>query len=203
MARVEAAVRSRQLIAAARDVLSREGVARTPLRAVAAEGEVPLGTLQYVFPSRELLLRAVIEDMVNEIGDVFPDSAEIEGGLANAIREGIRAFWKRLASNRKLQLMQYELTVYALRTEGQEDLARWQYESYAEVVAAWCAQAAEAAGEEAAIPLPQLARIMVACVDGLILQYVCDPDDERADQDLERIIDMLVGLAAPRPAKKR
>ncbi len=32
MARVEAAVRSRQLIAAARDVLSREGVARTPLR---------------------------------------------------------------------------------------------------------------------------------------------------------------------------
>ncbi|MGV9711903.1 TetR/AcrR family transcriptional regulator [Gordonia sp. NPDC003424] len=203
MARVEASVRSRQLVAAAREVLARDGVANTPLRAVAAEGDVPLGTLQYVFPSRELLLRAVIEDVVTEIGEVFTSSAPTGEGLAHAIREGVRAFWKELVSNRDLQIMQYELTMYSLRTQGQEQLARWRYESYADVVAAWCTEAAEAAGEVSAIPLPQFARIMVACIDGLILQYVCDPDDARAEDDLEKIIEMLVGLAAPRPATTR
>lgn len=200
MARVEPAVRSRQLIAAARDVLSRDGVANTPLRAVAAAGAVPLGTMQYVFPTRELLLRAVIEDVVTEIGEVFTTSAPTGEGLAHAIRNGLRAFWERLASNRNLQIMQYELTMYSLRTDGQEELARWQYSSYADVVAEWCAKEARAAGEVAAIPLPQLGRMIVACIDGLILQYVCDPDDERADRDLETMIEMLVGLAAPRSA---
>ncbi len=200
MARVEPAVRSRQLIAAARDVLSRDGVANTPLRAVAAEAEVPLGTMQYVFSTREALLRAVIEDVVTEIGTVFTESAPTGQGLAYAIREGIRAFWRTLVSNRDLQIMQYELTTYSLRAQGQEELAKWQYESYADVVARWCTEAADAAGEDVAIPMPQLARIMVACIDGLILQYVCDPDDARADRDLSAVIDMLVGLAAPRPA---
>lgn len=199
MARVESAVRTRQLVAAAREVLSREGVANTPLRAIAAEGKVPLGTLQYVFPSRELLLRAVIENVVTEIGEVFAASGHTGDGLAQAIREGIRQFWRRLVSDRDLQVMQYELTMYALRADGQGDLARRQYESYADVVATWCADAATAAGEVAAVPLPQLARVMVACVDGLILQYICDPDDQRADADLEAVIEMLVGLAAPRP----
>lgn len=201
MARVEAAVRSRQLVAAAREVLARDGVANTPLRAVAAEGDVPLGTMQYVFPTRELLLRAVIEDVVTEIRDVFTSSAHTGDGLAHALRVGLRAFWDGLVSNRNLQIMQYELTMYSLRTEGQEELARWQYESYADVVADWCAQATASADEVCAIPLPQLARIMLACIDGLILQYVCDPDDQRANQDLETIIEMLIGVAAPRPAK--
>lgn len=200
MARVDPAVRSRQLVEAAREVLSREGVANTSLRAVAAEAGVPLGTMQYVFPTRESLLRAVIEDVVNEIDCVFADNEHAGAGLEPALRDGLRAFWNRLAGNRNLQVMQYELTTYALRTAGQEELARWQYASYTRVVATWCARAASSAGEVSAIPLDRLARIAVASVDGLILQYVCDPDDARADRDLETVIDTLVALAAPRPA---
>ena len=67
MVYVEAAVRRRQLVASARSVLMRDGVARTSLRAIAEEAGIPLGTLQYVFPSKELLLRAVIEDVVEEL----------------------------------------------------------------------------------------------------------------------------------------
>lgn len=35
------------------------------MRAVSAEAGVPLGTLQYVFPSKQGLLKAVIGDVVN------------------------------------------------------------------------------------------------------------------------------------------
>ena len=193
---VEATVRRRQLVAAARVALCRDGVAGTSLRAVATEAGVPLGTLQYVFPSKELLLRAVIEDVVDEIAGVLEESAELERGLAHAIRQGLTSFWSRLVSGqRNLQIMQYELTMYALRAAGQESLARWQYQRYAGVVADWCQRAARNAGETCAVPFDLLARVTVANVDGLIMQHVCDPNEARSRQDLEATIEMLVSLA--------
>ncbi|GAA1502905.1 TetR/AcrR family transcriptional regulator [Nocardioides humi] len=201
MAYVEASVRRRQLVAAARSALAREGVARTSLRAVAAEAGVPLGTMQYVFPSKKELLRAVIEDVVDEIADVLEKATETDRGLEHAIRRGLAAFWKELVSGRtNLQVMQYELTMYALRTPGQEELARWQYERYAEVVAAWCQQAATHAGETCAVPFARLARVIVASIDGLILQHVCNPSPTRARGDLDAVADMVVALAAIAPA---
>lgn len=92
-------------------------------------------------------------------------------------------------------MLQYELTMYALRTSGHEELARLQYRRYADVVAQWCREAAEQAGETAAVSFDHLARMIVAGVDGLILQYVCDPDDARAREGREALADMAIGLA--------
>jgi len=199
MVYVEAAVRRRQLVASAQVVLMRDGVARTSLRRIAAEAGIPLGTLQYVFPSKELLLRAVIEEVVEEIAALLREDVELGGGLEGAIRHGVSTFWSRLvAEERDLQLMQYELTTYALRTAGQEDLARWQYERYCGVVAAWLQEAADNAGETSAVPLDRLGRVMVAGIDGLILQHVCDPDASRSREDLDAMIEMIVGLTGVR-----
>lgn len=193
---VEASVRSRQFVAAARRVMSRQGVASTALRAVAAEAEVPLGTLQYVFPSKELLLRAVIEDVIDEIAAVLTDAVEINSGLAHAIRQGLTVFWSELVVDQiNLQLMQFELLNYALRQPGLEHLAQWQYQRYAEAIAAWCEAAATHAGERSAVPYDRLARIILAGVDGLTLQYACDPDNQRARADLDTVAEMVIALA--------
>ncbi|WP_431903205.1 TetR/AcrR family transcriptional regulator [Amycolatopsis thermoflava] len=193
---LEAAVRRQQFIAAARTALATHGVTRTSLRVVAAEAGVPLATMQYVFPSKQKLLRAVIENVVDEIAHVLADSAATDQGLANAIRQGLDTFWGRLVRNgRELQLLQYELTMYALRTPGHEDLARLQYERYAAVVADWCRHAAEQAGETTAVSFDHLARMIVAGVDGLILQYVCDPDEARAREGLATLAEMAQALA--------
>ena len=193
---VEAAVRRTQFIAAARAALAAHGVAKTSLRVVAARADVPLATMQYVFPSKEKLLRAVIEDVVDEIAGVLQVSAATDQGLENAIRQGLDTFWGKLVEGgRELQLLQYELTMYALRTPGHEELARLQYRRYADVVAQWCREAAEQAGETAAVSFDHLARMIVAGVDGLILQYVCDPDDARAREGREALADMAIGLA--------
>lgn len=196
---VQAAVRSKQLVSAARTVLCRDGVSRTSLRMIAAEAGVPLGTLQHVFPSKEQLLRAVIEDVVDDIAGVLKRSAEVDRGLAHAIGGGLTNFWNELVNNHNdLQLVLYELVTHALRTPGLESLARAQYDLYERIVAQWCQEAAAAAGEQCAIPYGRLARIIVANVDGLVLQYVCDPDAARAREDLDTVIGMIVGLAAPR-----
>ena len=200
MAYVKASLRSAQLIEAARQVLARDGVQGTTLRGVASEAGVPLGTLHYVFPSKEQLLRGVIEHVTDEIAQVLEDAAHTDQGLEHAIRAGLDTFWTRLvADERWLQVMQYELVMYALRTPGLEDLARWQIERYCRIVAAWCQEAANHADELCAVPFDALARVVVASVDGVILQYVADPDDARSRRDLASVTDMLVHLASVRP----
>lgn len=201
MVYVESAVRGRQIIAAARDVLIRDGVARTTMRAVADEAHIPLGTLQHVFPTKQKMLRAVIEDVVEEITTVLRESADLDAGLEHAVRQGIRGFWTTLVvGHNNLQLVQLELVVQALRTPGLEDLARWQYERYVEVVAEWCEEAATRAHETVAISYRSIARTIIAGMDGLIVQYVVDPDRVRADEDLETLIAMIIGAAAVRLA---
>jgi AcrR family transcriptional regulator len=200
---VEASVRSRQLVEAARRVLIRDGVGRLTMRAVAAEAGVLLGTVTYVFPSKEMLLRAVIEDVTAEIAEVLKSSVDTGRGLEHAIRHGLDQFWATLVEEQEgLQIIQYELVVYALRTRGLESMARWQYDRYARIVAAWCQEAASNAGETCAVPFDTLARVLVAAVDGLILQYVCDPDVTRSREDLQAVIEMLVSLAAPAAGRR-
>jgi AcrR family transcriptional regulator len=197
-------VRSKQLVAAAQRVLIRDGVGRLTMRAVAAEADVLLGTVTYVFSSKEMLLRAVIEDVVAGIAEVLKSSADTGRGLEHAIREGVRRFWTTLVEDQEgLQIIQYELVIYALRTPGLESMARWQYDRYARIVAAWCQEAASNAGEICAVPFDTLARVVVAAVDGVILQYVCDPDVTRSREDLQAVIEMVVGLASPAPAAGR
>lgn len=201
MTYVEASVRSRQLVAAARRVMARDGVAGTSMRAVAAEADVPLGTLQYVFPSKERLLRAVIEDVVEEISGLLHEVVEVEQGLAHAVRQGFTTFWTRLVTDQiELQIVQGELVDYALRQPGQEGMARWQYARYVDVIVQWCEEAATRAGETTAVPFDRLARLALAGIDGLTLQYACDPDDERARADLDCFIEMIIELAQIRPA---
>ncbi|AMT69334.1 TetR/AcrR family transcriptional regulator [Mycobacteroides immunogenum] len=198
---VESAQRTKEAVAAARVVLMREGVGRTTMRAVAAEAGIPLGTLQYVFPSKQGLLKAVIEDIVGEIAQVLRGAAESETGLNNAIRRGTRNFWSQLVDDQfKLQLVQVELVTHALRTPGLENLPAWQYERYTENVALWCREAASRAGERCAVSFDRLARVLVAGVDGLIMQHIVDPNPERSAEDLESLTEMLIALASVTPA---
>lgn len=196
MVYVESGVRSRQIVAAARVVITRDGVAGTTVRAVAQEAAIPLGTLQYVFPTKQQLLRAVIEDLVEELASNLMSSVPRGDDLESAIGHGIRTFWNELVVGdaERVQLAQYELTTYALRTAGLEDLARWQYERYTDVVAGWLQRAA------AAVDSRQLARLVVAGVDGLIMQYVVNPDPDRGREDIEAMISMIIHHAEMRPA---
>lgn len=199
MAYVKASERRLQLVAATRAVLRRDGVEGATLRAVAAEAQVPLGTLQYVFPSKELLITAVLEDVREEVSAVFK-STETDAGLEHALRHGLRNYWEQLVVNDPaLALMRHELFVYALRTPGLTSLARWQIQGYTQIVADWSQKAASNAGEVCAVPFDTLARVLVGVVMGIVLQYLGDHDRDRSQRDLQASMEMLVRLAAVNP----
>jgi TetR/AcrR family transcriptional regulator, regulator of biofilm formation and stress response len=193
---VKADVRRGQLVAAARDVLEREGMAGATLRAVAAEAGVPLGTVHYIFPSKEQLLRAVLEDVVEEVSEAARASAGTATDLESEMRRTALEIWTKVVEGRaEAQLMQYELTMWALRTPGMAEVARWQYELYLEVITTIWTEAAARAGVTLAIPADQLARLFLGAADGLILQYLTLGDVERAKADLETLVGQMVRYA--------
>ncbi|OBI05293.1 TetR family transcriptional regulator [Mycolicibacter heraklionensis] len=204
MAYIKAAEREGQIVAAAMRVLSDVGVAGTTLRGVAAEAGIPLGTLHYVFPSKDLLLRAVIAAVMDDVVVAVRADLQLDRGVAHALRQGVTNFWKTLVeSDTGLQVMQYELAMYSVRSEGSGGLAQLQYERYTALVTDFCAQAAQAAGERCAVDFDSLGRLALALVDGLIVQYVTNPDPERARRDLDRAVDMVVQFADPQPVGTR
>jgi len=193
---VKADVRRVQLAAAARRVLERDGMAGGTLRAVAAEAGVPLGTVHYVFPSKEQLLRAVLEDVIQQISDAIRSSADAGEDLYGALRGTMLDVWTRLVEGHAgQQLMQYELTMWALRTPGMAEVARRQYELYVEVLTTTWTEAASHSRVTLAVPADQLARLFLAGADGLILQYLTLGDPERVEADLDALIRQLVRYA--------
>ncbi|MGW4636149.1 TetR/AcrR family transcriptional regulator [Nocardia sp. NPDC004415] len=204
MVYVRASEREEQIVAAAVTVLSEVGVPATTLRAVAARAGVPLGTLQYVFPSKDKLLRAVITRLIDDIAAALKGQGVLDRGVEHALRHGVTGFWERLVDNHAgLQIMQYELMTYSLRSESDGSLARLQYERYTAAVTEFCEQAALAAGERCAVGFETIGRLALAQIDGLILQYAANPDPDRARRDLEQAIEMLVLFADPQPVARR
>ncbi|MBU9763960.1 TetR/AcrR family transcriptional regulator [Mycobacterium sp. TNTM28] len=202
MAYVKAAERHEQIVAAAIRVLSRVGVPGTTLRAVATEAGIPLGTLHYVFPSKDQLLRAVIAAVIDDVVATVHDTLQLDRGLAHALRHGVAAFWEALVEGDVgVQVMQYELAMYSVRTEGSQGLARLQYDRYSALVTEFCEQAARTAGERCAVDFATLGRLALGMLDGLIIQYIASPDGGRARRDLDRAIQLLVTLADPRPVR--
>ncbi|KUH85567.1 MULTISPECIES: TetR/AcrR family transcriptional regulator [unclassified Mycobacterium] len=202
MAYVKAAEREEQIVAAARRVLAAVGVSATTLRAVAAEAGIALGTLHYVFPSKEKMLQAVIAAVVGEVVDTVAVDLELDRGVEHAIRQGALRFWDALVEGDVgVQIMQYELAMYSARTKAAGGLAL--YEQYTSLITELCEQAARSAGERCSIDFHTLGRLCLAVVDGLIVQYVANPDPDRAHRDLNRALDMIVAFADPQPVTKR
>lgn len=200
MAYVKAAERHEQIVAAAIRVLSAVGVPGTTLRAVASEAGIPLGTLHYVFPSKDKMLRAVIAAVIDDVVATVNGSLQLDQGLAHAMSHGVTTFWDALVEGDVgVQVMQYELAMYSARSDESGGLAQLQYDRYTALVTDFCEQAANAAGERCAVDFATLGRLALGMLDGLIIQYIASRDGQRARRDLDRAIEMLVALADPQP----
>jgi AcrR family transcriptional regulator len=199
VAYVKVAERREQIVAAALRALVRDGVDRTTMRTVAAEAKVSLSTLHYVFQSKEGLFRAVLEEIIQEISQDLEFLRSPGLSMSETLEKAIRHSWARMAAKGPgLQILQYELLSYALRTPNLADMARWQYDEYSRVVATWCRAAAEDAGETCAVGFDALARAIVALMDGLVLQRLAtQPDTARTAQDVEHAVAMITAFAAP------
>lgn len=195
MAREASEERRAAIIEAAAGVLAREGITETTTRKIAAAAHVNQAMIGYYFGGKDELLYAVLQEMMRRTAEIasaaLPSAADFDMAMAQAVE----AFWRHVEESPELQIMQYELTLYALRRPESAWLARSQYEGYCAIVARMIAEVSAAHGERLAETPEALARFLVGGLDGMILQFVSDQNAQRARDDLRRLIAATLALA--------
>jgi AcrR family transcriptional regulator len=176
-----------QVIEGAIRVLSATGVIGATTRKIAAESGVRLATLHYHFDSKSALLLAVFEALIDEITLAFREEVKDSTGLDECIEQLLKAAWRWVTQTRVLQIVQYELTLYALR-EGAQWLADQQYDAYVRVYRDFLVAVCEKTGELTPAGCTAVTRFMLAGVDGLLLQELAKPNQARSKRGIEALI---------------
>jgi AcrR family transcriptional regulator len=182
------------ILEAAIEVLASDGIAETTTRKIAARARVNQAMLRYYFGSKDELLFAVLQEMMRLTGEVVRLATPGGKGLRVTLYEGLTGFWTHFEARPELQVMQYELTLYALRNPESAWLARQQYDGYCTVVETLFEENFAAHGQQCVLSVAELARFVVAGLDGLILQFISDRDSLRARIDLEHLVDAVLAL---------
>ena len=194
MTRLPAAERRAQLVDAAIRVMARDGVARATTRSIAADADVSLSVFHYCFTSKQELLEAVIEAIMQHA--VTPAMSTIAPGrtLETTIRGGLQAYWDHVVTNPDEHRLTYELTQYAVRTPGFEDVARRQYEHYLSANEDFVEQLQKTFALEIDRPVPDLARYVASLLDGLTLNYLVLGDATSVEEVLDLVTAHLLTL---------
>ncbi len=200
MARMSAQARREQFVEAAIRVMSREGLDRATTRRIAEEAGAPHGTFHYAFRDKNELLMEVVGAVTRQVEHILTDAVDPRRGLAAAIGDGLRAFWRHVVRDDGLQLMQYELMIFSRRTAGYEWLAEWQYARYVSAALEVLRRGAEHEARAPRIDLADLAAFLVAAADGLVIRYEVTHDEQACQRELEQVIRagaLLAGVTPP------
>jgi TetR/AcrR family transcriptional regulator, regulator of biofilm formation and stress response len=183
MPRMATDERSRKIVAAASTVIVRDGLAKATTRHIADEAGVPLGIIHYVFRSKQELLTAVYEQWVGSIAGAI-ESVPAGIGLGEAGRRLAHTILDWMVEDPNPAVAQYELLLWAVRSESEHEIARRLYERYVELIGGALARSAEpgtSAGEVDAM----CDRVLII-IDGTAIRLLStgDADDARRMLDL-------------------
>lgn len=200
MSRMAASDRRAELLEAAIRVMARDGVAKATTRAIVNEAGMTLGAFHYCFDSRAQLLERVTETLteryVAEVRGLFAPHRDIR----DSVLDSLHAFWKGFEANPGEHQISYELTQYALRNPGFENIARRQYEIFLAAFASLLELAADNAGIEWTQPVPILARYVHSVIDGLNMTWLVDRNSDHSQAVLHLLADHLLQYARPSAA---
>jgi len=176
-----------QIILGAVDALIETGLAAVTTRKIAEKAKVNLATLHYYFESKDAVLIGALEMIISQMSGALSADISKQLDLKTCIENVIRNSWSLILSTRDIQILQYELTLYTMRNREALSLAKIQYDSYCKVYED-AFRLGVSTGDALGIDLGDLARFVVAGMDGLILQYLVDSDAVRSARGLNQLI---------------
>lgn len=190
-------LRRRQLVEAAIRVMTRDGVRRATTRAVVSEAGLSLSVFHYCFDSKETLLEEVVRTIVGRTAALAQEAivrgtlraAEGAGSPIDLVRSGLWAYWEHVRAHPDEHLLTYEVMQHCLRHEEMADVARHQYELYADAIAVQL-RAAGVSG----VPVQTLGRYLAVLLDGLTADWLARRDDASAAAVLELVVQQLTLL---------
>jgi AcrR family transcriptional regulator len=188
--------RRAQLVDAAVAVMTDDGVRAVTTRAVTARAGLPHGTFAYCFGSKGELFRAVLDrELRQSMAVTFDDDSVPVEDPSERIAAGLLAYLDRVRAAPDEALALFELTALARRDPDLRDLARWEQDAYAQAVTGNLRQWSDRPGRSWSAPVDQVARLLVALVDGTMSAWLSDRDDAAAAATLRLAATMVGALA--------
>jgi AcrR family transcriptional regulator len=182
-----------RIVAGALKALVRNGIEATTTRRIADEASIRLATLHYHFASKEAVLLAVLEQLIDELTATLFVESTGDTPLPDRIDRLVRGAWTYAEATRDKQVVQYELTLHALRSKGSAWLARRQYAAYVDAYRAQLERPGGDAVDQAGAVA--LARFILAGIDGLILQRLTGASNGDAMAGVEALVRAARGEA--------
>jgi AcrR family transcriptional regulator len=195
VAHVTVAERRPQLIRAAIDVMTRDGVAAGSTRAIANEAGVAQANVHYVFGSKEQLYGDVIEhltgDLVAQVRDAAPETSDFTEALSVLTAR----LWQTVRETPGTHKLLIEMDIFALRSAQLRSYVEANRRAVTEATAALIEEAAQRAHQPLARPATALARHFLAGFDGLVLSHMSLADDDAEWTYLEELVASIAALA--------
>jgi AcrR family transcriptional regulator len=196
VARLSAETRREALVAAALEVMSRDGLTAGTTRAIVAEAGMSLASFHYAFTSREELLRELVRRVVGRELSVATAGWRPEDGLAACLRAAAAGYLEHLEREPGQEQLMLELTLLAVRRPDLQPIAREQYLAYTEAAGRLLQAAADVTGARWRRPVEELARLLVTLVDGATTTWLVDRDTGATRAALDAAVDLFVELHA-------
>jgi AcrR family transcriptional regulator len=188
---VSAVERKEQLISATIAVLQKSGAQGITSRAIAAEASAPLASIHYTFGSLDELVLAAFEKLIDELSSSVADGLDVATGYGPCII----GIMKRVSV--LLEDERYGVLLRDLNPTGDRRVEALE-EKYYRLAQDLIDSIADAVDREPAIPRTQLARMMMAAIDGVVLQFAANEDIDIARQDLAEFGRILADAAERR-----
>ncbi|TQC43055.1 TetR/AcrR family transcriptional regulator [Rhodococcus sp. WS4] len=200
-----AEVRRGQLIEKALAIAAQQGVAALTIRRLAEAAGVSLGVVHYHLDDKDALLTEMGESLILEVSESmrmafqrFVGTTELQGisGLRELLGTGIRGLWPIIEATPDHQLLTYEITAQALRRRGAGNdsagaIAAQQYRTMDTEAIAFLDLCAHRAGVIWGTPVDTIARFALAALDGLVLRWLVDRDDDATLAALDDLVQII------------
>ncbi len=184
-----------RLIEGALLALCEDGVIGTTTRKIADKADVRLGTLHYHFETKDALLLAVLDTLGSKLAQTLRRGVAGSRDLDECIERALLTDWAFAEENMAIQIVQYELTLYALRTEGAPWMAKRQYRDYVRAHVDIFGVHAPNDRPSTTESVHKLSQLVMAGIDGIILQELADPNLARSRMAVRGLIGAMQALA--------
>ncbi len=180
--------RRHELVLAAFKQIADQGFEGLRTREVAGEVGLNIATLHYYFPTKEALIRAVVDEAMRR----FRSTLEPHGSPANQLRTHLRAVRQLLRTDPKLRAVMGELALRSARDESIARIMRETNDAWYRALRGLLRRAAKAGHLRPELDSDDVAALIVAALTSMTLPTVSSAD--RMDQTF-RQLERMLGLS--------
>src|SRR6202165_5145316 len=185
--------RREELVRAAFNQIAERGFEGLRTREVAAEVGVNIATLHYYFPTKESLIRGVVEHAMGR----FRSTLAPHGSPSDQLRNHLRAVRKLLTDEPELGSVMGELALRSARDKSIAAIMTEMYDAWHATMRGLLRRGVKAGGLR-----PALASDGAAAVVGATLTAMTLPSGARRADQAERQLERWLGMAPARASRK-